>query len=116
MNDDIASAVETELVELSGQLTEPGEHECLRCYLLRMLKEFGCNGSHRWTKRWRDLRAPSARGLPRKLERVGGCCDCEVICNVYPDYPESGRLLPCAGQFQPGSAAPCDLRPLRRSA
>ena len=117
MKDDIASAVETELLELSGQLTEPGEHECLRCYLLRMLKEFGCDGTHRWTRRWRDLRAPSARGLLRKLERLGACCcDCEVIFNVYPAYPVSGGLLPCGGQFQPGSAAPCDLRHHRRSA
>jgi hypothetical protein len=117
MKDDIARAVETELIQLSGQLTEPGEHECLRCYLLRMLNEFGCDGTHRWTRRWRDLRAPGLRSLLGKLERLGACCcDCEVVFNVYPVYPESDRLLPCAGQLHSDSAAPCDLRRLRRSA
>ena len=47
-DDNIASAVEAELLELSGLLTEPGEHECLRCYLLRMINEFGCDGQHRF--------------------------------------------------------------------
>lgn len=117
MTDDVARAVETELIELSGLLTEPGEYECLRCYLMRMLHEFGCDGTHRWTRRWRDLRAPGAQGLISKLQRRGGCCcDCEVILNVYPDYPQAGRLLPCAGQPQADSAAPCTLRYLRHSA
>jgi hypothetical protein len=115
--DNIARAVETELMELSGLLTEPGEHECLRCFLLRMIHEFGCDGHHRWTIRWRDARAPRARGLVRKLQRLGACCcDCEVLLNVFPDYPETDELLPCAGQSQPGSAAPCNLRHLRRTA
>jgi len=35
---------------------------------------------------------------------------------LFPYYPEGSGLLPCAGQQQPGSAAPCDLRVLRRSA
>lgn len=117
MTDDIAGTVEAELIELSGQLTEPDEDECLRCYLLRMLHEFGCDGQHRWTARWRDLCAPETRGLIRRLERVGGCrCDCEVLLSVYPEYPSAIALLPCAGQPRPGSAAPCDLRQLRRSA
>jgi len=115
--EDIATAVEAELIELSGLLTEPGEHECLRCYLLRMISEFGCDGRHRWTIRWRDIRAPGATGLVRRLQRLGACCcDCEVLLNVFPDYPEAGVLLPCAGQRRPGSSAPCDLRQLRRSA
>jgi hypothetical protein len=44
------------------------------------------------------------------------CCDCEVLLNVFPDYPDTGTLLPCSGQRQAGSSAPCDLRQLRRSA
>jgi Protein of unknown function (DUF2695) len=116
-DDKFAAAVEAQLVELSGLLTEPGERECLRCYLLRMINEFGCDGRHRWTNRWRDLRAPGAAGLVRRLQRLGGvCCDCEVLLNVFPDYPDGGQLLPCAGQRQPGSSAPCDLRQLRWSA
>ncbi|HUD78135.1 MAG TPA: DUF2695 domain-containing protein [Streptosporangiaceae bacterium] len=116
MTDDIANAVETELVALSGALTEPDERECLRCFLLRMLNEFGCDGTHRWAIRWRDVRAPQASGLPGRLAELGGCCDCEVLLNVFPHYPETGRRLPCAGQPQPGSAVPCDLRVLRRTA
>ena len=117
MTDNIADAVEADLIALSGVLTEPGERECLRCFLLRMLNEFGCDGTHRWTIRWRDLRAPKARNLLGRLAKLGGCCcDCEVLLNVFPDYPESGGLLPCAGQSQPGSAAPCNLGTLRRSA
>ena len=34
MTDNIADAVEAELVALSGLLTEPVERECLRCFLL----------------------------------------------------------------------------------
>ena len=117
MDHDLAGAVERELRELSLRLTEPGERECLRCYLLRMIREFGCDGTHRWTVRWRDLRAPRARGLVQRMQRRGGCCcDCEVIFNVFPDYPETDQVLPCAGVLRAGSAAPCALRSLPRSA
>lgn len=109
-DDDIASAVEAELGELSAVLTEPAERECLRCYLLRMISEFGCDGTHRWTIWWRDLRAPRATGLVGRLQRLGAlCCDCEVLLTVFPDYPAGGEVLPCAGQRRPGSSAPCDL-------
>jgi hypothetical protein len=116
MTDNIADRVEAEVASLSVQLTEPGERECLRCYLLRMIGEFGCDGAHRWSRRWREQRAPRARALLGRLERLGGCCDCEVLLNVFPDYPETGRVLPCAGQPQSGSAAPCDLRALPKTA
>jgi Protein of unknown function (DUF2695) len=116
-DDNIGTAVEAELIELSGLLTEPGERECLRCYLLRMIYEFGCDGRHRWTVRWRNSRAPKSRGLLRRLQQLGGCCcDCEVLLNVFPDYPQTDRPLPCAGQPLAGSASPCDLRQRRRSA
>jgi hypothetical protein len=116
MSENFADAVEADLIALSGVLTEPAERECLRCFLLRMLNEFGCDGTHRWAIRWRELRAPRARGLLRRLADLGGCCDCEVLLNVFPDYPDTGRLLPCAGQPQPGSAVPCNLDRLRRTA
>jgi Protein of unknown function (DUF2695) len=115
MTNDIADAVEAELVALSAALTEPEERECLRCYLLRMISEFGCTGMHRWTIRWRDVRAPQATGLLGKLTELGGGCDCEVLLNVFPRYPRTRRLLPCAGQPLSGSAVPCDLRILRRT-
>jgi Protein of unknown function (DUF2695) len=117
MTENVADAVESELVDLSRLLTEPGEHECLRCFLLRMISEFGCDGTHRWTEHWRDLRAPRARGLVPRLQRRGAiCCDCEVIRNVFPDYPETSELLPCNGVVRAGSSLPCNLRELRQSA
>jgi Protein of unknown function (DUF2695) len=116
MTNDIADAVEAELVALSAALTEPEDRECLRCFLLRMISEFGCTGTHRWTIRWRDVRAPRATGLLGKLTELGGGCDCEVLLNVFPRYPKTPRLLPCAGQPLSGSAVPCDLHTLRRRA
>jgi Protein of unknown function (DUF2695) len=116
MAEDIAREVEAEVAWLSRRLTEPHEHECLRCFLLRMINEFGCDGTHRWARHWRAERAPRATRLLRRLAQLGGCCDCEVLLNVFPDYPETGALLPCAGQPQPGSAMPCDLRSQRRAA
>ena len=101
MNEPVVAAAEKELAGLSRELTEPGERECLRCYLMRMLGQFGCDHTQRWTQRWRDARAPRARALLRRLAAMGGvCCDCEVMLNVYwdsPDSPESGALPPCAG-------------------
>jgi Protein of unknown function (DUF2695) len=97
----------------ASTIPDPGENECLRCYLVRMLHISGCDGTHRWTTRWRDARAPRATGLLRKLASRGGiCCDCEVIFNVWPDYPETEALLPCAGT-SPGCTDPCDLGSVR---
>src|SRR5258706_12953794 len=88
MADNVADVVEAELAELSQRLTEPGERECLRCYLLRMISEFGCDGSHRWTVRWRDLRAPRARGLVQRMQRRGGGgVRGEDEFKPLPDYP-----------------------------
>ena len=103
-------ALEADLAETSRQLSEPGARECLRCYLVRMLAAFGCAGTNQWTERWRDLRAPRATALVARLARRGGiCCDCEVIFNVYPEYPESAEPLPCAGVSRAGSTQPCNL-------
>jgi hypothetical protein len=111
MTGSATDAAERELTEVSPHLTDPREHECLRCYLVRMLDAFGCDNTHRWTIRWRDLRAPRATALLDRLAYQGGCCcDCEVIFNVYPDYPEDGGILPCAGVTRAGSIQPCKLR------
>jgi hypothetical protein len=115
MADELANAVEAELADLAERLTAPNSRECLRCYLLRMVTEFGCDGTYRWTVRWRDVRASQPGGLLRQLQLRGGCCDCEVLMNVFPDYP-STVPLPCAGVIRPGSSRPCDLGRLRKSA
>ncbi|HUJ08098.1 MAG TPA: DUF2695 domain-containing protein [Streptosporangiaceae bacterium] len=116
MADDMAQALEAELADLADRLTAPAERECLRCYLVRMIIEFGCDGTYRWTIRWRDLRAAQPGGLLRQLELRGGCCDCEVLMNVFPDYPPADEPLPCAGVPRPGSSRPCNLGQLRKSA
>jgi hypothetical protein len=114
--DDMPHEIETELVDLARRLTEPSTAECLRCFLLRMLTEFGCDGTYRWTIRWRDACAAQPGKLLDQLFRRGGCCDCEVLMNVYPDYPDVAEALPCAGIPRPGSHRPCHLHQLRRSA
>lgn len=117
MPQDLSAVIEAEIAALAQRLIEPGETECIRCYLLRMITEFGCDGTHRWTVSWRDLRAAQPGGLLRQLQLRGGSgCDCEVLLNVFPDYPPSAGLLPCAGVSRPGSARPCDLRALRKTA
>jgi hypothetical protein len=114
--DDMSREVETELVDLGRRLTEPRAAECVRCFLLRMITEFGCDGTYRWTIRWRDVCAAQPGKLLGQLFRRGGCCDCEVLMNVYPDYPCVQTALPCAGVPKPGSHRPCDLRQVRRAA
>jgi hypothetical protein len=116
MVDDRSRDVETELADLAERLTAPRSDECLRCFLLRMINEFGCDGTFRWTIRWRDVCAAQRGKLLHQLARRGGFCDCEVLMNVYPDYPPVDAALPCAGVPKPGSSKPCDLRQLRKSA
>jgi hypothetical protein len=109
MTEPAVRTLEAELVEMSRGLTEPRDRECLRCYLLRMLNEFGCTGTLRWSEHWRDLRAPRARALARRLAGRGGFCDCEVILNVYPQHTEAWQLNSCIGVSRRGSTEPCSL-------
>lgn len=84
---------------------EPGERECLLCYLGRTLREHGCDNTKRWTVRWRDARFPGAGQLLTDLEDRGGCCcDCEVVMNVWEqgegvwdEEAETGPPAPCVG-------------------
>jgi Protein of unknown function (DUF2695) len=106
MADSIADDLEGELSALATELTAPGERECLRCYVVRMVHEFGCDGSRRWTRRWRDLRAPRSHGLLRTLARAGACCcDGELIFNVYRVADATPRA--CLGVARAGSTRPC---------
>ena len=116
MADETSEDLWNELTDLADRLTAPGESECLRCFLLRMITEFGCDGTYRWTVRWRDVRAAQPGGLLRQFELRGGCCDCEILLNIYPDYPPVAAPLPCAGVPRPGSTKPCDLGKLRKIA
>lgn len=77
---------ETYLRRLAAELTEPQPGECLLCYVYRML-EHGCTGL-RWASRYRDLRAPRATALERRLGERGGFCDCEIFLNAFDLRPE----------------------------
>ena len=116
MADDVSREVESELADLADRLTAPGGTECLRCFLVRMITEFGYDGTFRWTIRWRDVCAARPGKLLDQLADRDGFCDCEVLMNVYPDYPPVSVALPCAGVPKPGSSRACDLRPQRKSA
>jgi hypothetical protein len=79
---------------------DPGERECLRCYILRMLRSGGCDNTRKWTIRWRDRRALGDEGLLARLEERGGiCCDCEVLLNVWEDDDSADVRWPscCSG-------------------
>lgn len=81
---------ESYLRALAAELTDPHPGECLLCYVYRML-EHGCAGL-RWASRYRDLRAPRATALERRLGEKGGFCDCEIFMNAFDLRPE--HLVP----------------------
>jgi Protein of unknown function (DUF2695) len=84
-------------------LDEPGERECLLCYLGRMLRQHGCDNTKQWTIRWRDRRFPGdGRLLPELEDRGGCCCDCEVVMNVWEDGGD-GRDEQERGQAPPAA-------------
>lgn len=85
---DAGTVAEQHVREVSEHLTRPRSPECLLCYLHRMVHEFGCDGTLRWSKRWGDWQRPK-RFSRKRLERQGGFCDCEVIMNVFcKDIPD----------------------------
>ena len=111
--------IERELRHLALEITQPKPGECLHCYVYRML-EFGCTGL-RWARRYRDMMAPRATALDRRLMSKGACCDCEIFMNGWSlrrayrtydpeaeeyEYPE--ELPDCKG-VRAGSVQPCGL-------
>lgn len=89
---------------------DPGERECLRCYIRRMLRSGGCDNTKKWTVRWRDRRVPGDEGLLSRLEERGGiCCDCEVLLNVWEDPDDTDARWPagCSGTDRADPLALC---------
>jgi len=76
---------------MARALTHPRGRECLVCYVLRMLNEFGCDTTLRFASGYRDLRAPRATALERRLAGMGGFCDCEVLLNAMRPAPQLRR-------------------------
>lgn len=99
--------MERDLRVLSEQMVRPGEDECLYCYLVRMLNEFGCNG-HRFSEQWRDAQPRPLPGMMNWLSRNGGCCcDCEVVMNVFRPgrRTQRHRRFQCEASYQAALAA-----------
>jgi hypothetical protein len=101
---------------------DPARRECLRCYLVRMIRAHGCDNTKKWTLRWRERRAPGDGQLLGQLEERGGiCCDCEVVFNVWEqeetDWQEEedggrdsagqSRSLACSGTSGGDPLVPC---------
>jgi hypothetical protein len=100
---DLGTDVEVELRLLSERLTEVVAEECLYCYLVRMLGDFGCAGGHRFSDRWA---AAQRRAMPRLVSWLvangGCCCDCEVVLNVFRPGRRSQRhrRLQCEASYE----------------
>jgi Protein of unknown function (DUF2695) len=91
--------------------TRPRESECLCCYVTRQLDEFPCDGSLRHALRYRDVVAPLAKDLAKRLGRMGGYCDCEVLMNGYGpregDEDDDVATLPRCSGVRSGTVEPC---------
>jgi len=118
MNDTIDLQAERLLRRSADALTTPRAGECLCCFVVRMLDDYGCDCTLRFAKRYRDLAAPRASALERRLGQMGGFCDCEIflngmrpgdhLCTYDEDGEGTGATVPvtCAG-VRKGSTQPC---------
>ncbi|MFD5215417.1 DUF2695 domain-containing protein [Microbacterium sp. NPDC058345] len=106
MNTSLISEAEGIVRSLATALIAPQPAECLPCYLDRVLRTAPCDGTLRLARRYRDIKAPRATALERRMHDRGGCCDCEILWNVYTS--RSDEVFPCRG-VRRGSTAPCDL-------
>ena len=127
--------LETWVRALADDLTTPRPRECLLCFVRRMLAEFGCDTTLRFARHFRDLSAPRAVGLERRLAARGGFCDCEIFLNGWePDRSlwtpereveqdgyvevwdaEPPASMPACVGVRLGSTQPCaSWQPLRR--
>lgn len=78
----VISEAEAVLGSVTDDLLGVRDRECLLCYVHRMLGRYGCSGM-RWASHYRDVRAPRATALERRLGQGGGFCDCEIFLNAY---------------------------------
>lgn len=92
--DDVAIDVQAEQIvrAMARELTDPRPGECLLCYVARMLTAFECDTTLRFTRHYRDLTAPRATALERRLADLGGFCDCEIFLNAMTIAPHLRTL------------------------
>lgn len=101
-------------------LPQPADHECLACFLYRSLSAQGCDGTHLFLLAYRDASAPRATSVERKMQLLGGYCDCEVLANALrPITREASNALEdevdlvCKG-VRRGTTQPCEHWLMRR--
>ncbi len=110
---------------MGRRLTQPRSGECLACYVLRMLDDFGCDTTLRFARNYRDQMARRATSLERRLGNMGGFCDCEIFLNGIQLAPRLrtynadgeevvGEHRPACVEVRRGSTQPCDLWVRRR--
>ncbi len=133
--DPVILAAEAAVSTLAAQLPSPLPGECLLCFVARQLERFGCDTTLRFACRFRDLTAPRAVALERRLAERGGFCDCECFLNAFTvaacwwtpgrtierdgcvEYldPQPPQVLPTCGRVRRGSTQPCGVwAPIRR--
>lgn len=83
--------VDTQFATLTKDVGRVDDDECLYCYLLRMLRDFGCSGTLNWTLRWCEFQLRPTGWVPGWVRRNRGYCDCEVVLNVFGDDRRSAR-------------------------
>ena len=107
---EISVADEVEHYLQSLHTVVPQERECLVCFLLRMLTEFGCDASFTWARRFRDLRSPTATALEKRFGQRLVLCDCLIVHKAHRPVRElmvrdlrtdelerPERMPPCSG-------------------
>ena len=99
---------------------EPVEHECLACYLYRAVCAQGCDGTNLFLLSYRDASAPRATAIDRKMQLLGGFCDCEVLANAIRPITreaiqavDNDENLVCKG-VRRGTIQPCEHWLMRR--
>ena len=80
-------AAEQHVRDVADRMLAVRPGECLACYVRRMVHEHGCV-ELRFVTAYRDRVAPRATSLARRLERLGGFCDCEVLLNAFVTVEE----------------------------
>jgi hypothetical protein len=73
------------LASLTAEAGGPEPHECLRCFVRRMVSRNGCDGRLRFVRSWHEANPSASPQLVNDLEKRNGYCDCEVVLNVFRD-------------------------------
>lgn len=96
----IADEAQEIIRNASSDILTPLKGECVLCFTDRQLGQFGCHNTLRFALTYRDLVAPRATALDRRLGAKGGYCDCEIFLNAY--QPVRRSPVPIGGRRSTG--------------